>query len=325
VSLEQEMKKVKVSTAPSPPQAARDATRLELAVVSGIHRGVSLMLDQAEYDIGSSAQADIMLRDAGVASYHARLCIAPGAVCIEATGADVVVDNGVLARGHGRRVRVPIDLMLGEARLRISYDEPGEAAADVLTSRLDAVGKLLARKPLGVAGVLVCLVIAMSLVFARGLSRADANDKMPTRIAAQRPGFGDRKSSIEQATRELADRLEQAGIRTLRVSAAEGRLAVTGKLSRQGTVAWTAIQQWFDAAYGEFVMTANVTVGDSRNTPSLQLQAVWYGDRPHIITAEGEHYYQGAVLDDGWILKEVGEDRLLLTKEGETALVVTYR
>jgi len=66
------------------------------------------------------------------------------------------------------------------------------------------------------------------------------------------------------------------------------------------------------------VLTATVTDDGGRAMPTLGLQAIWYGDHPYIITAQGERYYQGAVLDNGWVVREIAADRLLLAKGGDT-------
>jgi hypothetical protein len=61
---------------------------------------------------------------------------------------------------------------------------------------------------------------------------------------------------------------------------------------------------------------------DGRTGPA-NVQAVWFGERPYIITAEGNRYYKGAILDNGWTVKDIADGRILLAKDGETlALVV---
>jgi hypothetical protein len=45
---------------------------------------------------------------------------------------------------------------------------------------------------------------------------------------------------------------------------------------------------------------------------------VWFGERPYIITAEGNRYYEGAFLDNGWTIKDIADGRILLAKDGET-------
>jgi hypothetical protein len=103
-------------------------------------------------------------------------------------------------------------------------------------------------------------------------------------------------------------------------------LAVAGKLSQQEAIDWATIQQWFDQTYGgRIVLTTKITPpGETRTMPALQLQAIWYGEHPYIVTADGERYFEGAVLDNGWIIRDIGEDRVLLAKGGET-VALTYR
>jgi hypothetical protein len=305
---------------------------LELAVVSGIHNGVVITLACAEYAVGSASASDIVLRDPGVAAEHARLRVERGVVCVEATGGDVAVGQTFVQKGQGCRVREPVDITLGEARLRLSPAQRGMLGTDEVTSGLE-LHKFIVGRPRALVGAVTCLVLAVSIVVARGVVRtARTPAESPTRIA-----LTDRTEipqsikteeqsapTVEHAMRDLTDHLARANIHMLHISTVDGRLVVTGNLNRQEATAWTAIQQWFDQTYGDFVLTANVTIGDGKDTPNFQIQAVWYGDQPYVIGSDGERYYQGSVLDNGWVITEVDEDRLLLTKGNET-LVVTYR
>ena len=42
---------------------------------------------------------------------------------------------------------------------------------------------------------------------------------------------------------------------------------------------------------------------------------------PLIITAEGNRYYKGAFLDNGWTIKDIADGSILLTKDGTLSLV----
>jgi hypothetical protein len=132
--------------------------------------------------------------------------------------------------------------------------------------------------------------------------------------------------SAEDAARKLAEHLDASGLSGLRVNAGAGQVVVTGSIMKQQTGVWTGAQQWFDAAYrGRLVLVANVTLTDAKKpTPVVNVQAVWFGERPYIITAEGNRYYKGAFLDNGWTIKDIADGRILLTKDGETMALV-YR
>jgi hypothetical protein len=296
------------------------------------------MLDRADYRIGSSSNADIVLSDPGVAPEHAVLRIEDGTVRIGATGADVTVEQEPLPLSRGRRVKLPVSFTLGAAQISLSdpdRDEPGRRSGEL--------GRWVIRNPLTASGVLAGFVLAITVV-AQGLSQTVRNVDLAVTTGSADAGAVERLTSgsaagsstantdrrsgatAEDAARELSTRLEAAKIQTLRVSAVDGRLAVTGKVSQQEAIDWAAIQQWFDQTYGgRIVLTTKISPpGEPRTMPALPLQAIWYGERPYIVTADGERYFQGAVLDNGWIIRDIGEDRLLLAKDGET-VALTYR
>jgi hypothetical protein len=131
--------------------------------------------------------------------------------------------------------------------------------------------------------------------------------------------------NAEEAGRKLAERLDVAGLSGLRVNAGAGQVVVTGSIMKQQTAAWTEAQQWFDAQYrGRLVLVAKVGFTEAKPMPVVNVQAVWFGERPYIITAEGNRYYKGAFLDNGWTIKDIADGRILLSKDGET-LALVYR
>jgi len=132
--------------------------------------------------------------------------------------------------------------------------------------------------------------------------------------------------NVEDAGRKLTERLVSSGLSGLRVTTAGGQVVVNGSITKQQVGAWTEAQQWFDAAYrGRLVLVANVSPTDAKKpAPVLNVQAVWFGERPYVLTAEGNRYYKGAFLDNGWMIKDIVEGRILLAKDGET-LALVYR
>ena len=143
---------------------------------------------------------------------------------------------------------------------------------------------------------------------------------------AQRNRANGAALNAEDAGRKLTEHLDASGLSGLRVNAAGGQVVVTGSITKQQTGAWTEAQQWFDAAYrGRLVLVANVTLTDAKKpAPVVNVQAVWFGERPYVITTEGNRYYKGAFLDNGWMIKDIVDGRILLAKDGETMALV-YR
>src|SRR4029079_17882034 len=95
---------------------------------AGFHRGVRLELEPGDFRIGSTPGADIVLRDAGIAAEHAILRVGRRSIDLHAVGGDVRVGENVIANGFGCALQAPIDLTIGEARLRISTERKQAAA-----------------------------------------------------------------------------------------------------------------------------------------------------------------------------------------------------
>ena len=363
-----------------------------LESTAGFHRGVRLELEPGDLRIGSRPGADIVLRDAGIAAEHAILRVGPRSIDLHAIGGDVGVGEEIVANGYGCALRAPVDLTIGEARLRISIEraqasaptpvEPSDAPARPRVSAatiLIAGALLLAVPALGLAAMRPAAPKASDLTSVAPFNVADGQGEQIARLAeapgndtvsvtaasrsrlladlpaadrqfvqhclSTRPGISVREAiaelngcdrqpppnpgpalNAEDAGRKLVERLDASGLSGLRVSTGGGQVVVTGSIMKQQTDAWTEAQQWFDAAYrGRLVLVANVTPTDAkRPMPVVNVQAVWFGERPYIITAEGNRYYKGAFLDNGWTIKDIADGRILLAKDGET-LALVYR
>jgi hypothetical protein len=298
-----------------------------LQVTRGLHAGATLDLAAPLYTVGSSTESDIVLRDTGIAPIHARLRRKGGQVEVEAVGGDVVLANGdIVPKGHGRRCKLPLEVVFGEAQILLTGREQSLPSRNAPS------------RPILVAAGLVAVAFAISIA-ANGLSLAGSDpstqqggDAKLTRLAfadgiqqyslldaTQEAGLTQGPVSVANAGAQLKLRLAEAGIGTLDVEESHGRLTVSGTIAEQQGEAWTEIQSWFDQTYGSGVpLVSDVVAGAVAQAPRLPLQAIWYGQRPYIITSDGARYYEGAFVSDGWAIKEIGEKQLLLTKGGST-------
>jgi Inner membrane component of T3SS, periplasmic domain/Inner membrane component of T3SS, cytoplasmic domain len=346
-----------------------------LESTAGFHRGVRLELEPGDIRIGSTPGADIVLRDAGIAAEHAILRVGPRSIDLHAIGGDVRVGEEIIANGYGCALRAPIDLTIGEARLRISV-ERAQAPAPTPVESGDAPARPRISAAIMIAGALLVAVPALGLAAMRpaakanddltSVARAEApgNETLSLTAASRlmadlpaadrrfiehclskRPGISVREAiaelngcdrppppnlvaalNAEDAGRKLTERLNASGLSGLRVTTDGGQVVVSGSITKQQTDAWTEAQQWFDGAYrGRLVLVAKVTSAEAKKPPPVvNVQAVYFGERPYIITAEGNRYYKGAFLDNGWAIKDIADGRILLAKDGET-LALVYR
>jgi Inner membrane component of T3SS, cytoplasmic domain/Inner membrane component of T3SS, periplasmic domain len=310
--------------------ARQNQVKLRLEIVAGAHRGAALVLEEGVHRVGSSSDADIVLSDPGVAPAHAMLDVGRdmltgrSVVRIGATGGDVVVGREKLPLSRGCRARLPVSITLGETRIQLSESRTGGAGRGDIRKTLVGVA----------VGTAVAVAVAVAAQAFRASGSADmgaserlSSDEPPgSSVADASDPSGAFDSAAEEAVRALDARLVAAKITTLRISAENGRLAATGVLAGQQQAAeWAAIQRWFDQTYGgRLVLTIRLDQPSApRAMPTLRLQAVWYGERPYLLAADGEHYFKGAILDNGWIIRDIGEDHVLLAKEGET-VTLTY-
>ncbi len=286
---------------------------VRLSVAAGLHQGATISLDGSAYVIGSDAEADIVLKDAGIAARHVLVRPAGTRVEIEAVGGDVEVDTHHIAKGHGYRSRLPVNIVVGDAQMVICAPSQPEPKS------------FFKRPTTAVAAVVCCIGVFASLA---------AHALMSPPVGAG-PG-ADSGSTMQAATPDkaetpavaqglLAAQLDQAGISGVTLAVEKNRLVASGALAKEKSEAWLNIQSWFDRSYGDrLVLTSNVTVSGVGTPPRLALQAIWFGPNSYVLAGDGTRYHEGAYVEDGWMISKIGEKSLHLSKEGAT-IALNYR
>ena len=299
--------------------APNSAAKLQLEVIGGLHSGVSLPLANGDHVIGSKAEADIVLRDDGVTPQHVVICVEGGAIRVEAIGGPIQAGDESIDNGQGCRLRLPIELHVGAATLRLFRIE-GHAGIGHLIGLPIWLTDTRAIKAASGAG---CVVIA--LLMWQSLSTTPEPIATPFTFSTspeQPTKQPDPTVQIESAANGIEQRLRDVNIKTLKVTAGKRHITVSGSLPVSRKAAWAKILRWFDDTYAsKLTLIANVV---SQPQPALRLQAIWYGERPYIIAENGSRYYEGAVLDGGWQLQQIGQDGLTL-KKGEAMMAISYR
>lgn len=300
-------------------------------VTRGLHGGAKLNLDDGPCTIGSSIDCDIVLKDAGIAPTHVRLRRKGGQIELDAVGGDINLPGGqVVPMGHGRRFRLPLTVTVGSAEIRLGGD--GQPQVGPAVTRRSGV----AAAALMVAAIAVLIVwnnfsVAQAersnqedLEGAPGLTQLASLDGTGQDIVGSIQG-GQQETSrpvsatLGQAEQQLRSHLDQSGLGQLDIRSEPGRLIASGTVAKELSAAWTNVQAWFDQTYGgNILLVSNVAIVGVGDVPRLALQAIWYGDKPYIIAADGARYYEGAFIDDGWAIKQISETSLLLVKEGAT-------
>lgn len=332
--------KVRALRRPSAPHAGtetepgQDFPAVDLAVTNGLHKGATLDLNEADYTIGSQNDADIVLKDAGIAPIHARLRCKGRRVEIEALGGPVTLQNGeIIPQDHGRRCSLPVEVGIGGAKLHL-----GTRRQRLASMRLPVLerfnGGAWRRDPLFASASVFVIVLVSSLALNQLSSATPVSTqaRRPVKAAAGLMDWSDAapdappaRSPASNAREALAARLADAGFANLTVETEDDHLLVSGSLPQGKDEAWRSVQAWFDQSYGDRIpLISRVVVDRQDQSPPLTLRAIWFGDKPYIITADGMRYHEGAFIAGGWTIEKIGKDDLKLARNGST-VTLKYR
>ena len=290
---------------------------LLLKVTAGVHDGVSLPLDSQTYRIGSAADCDLTLSDRDVCAHHMTFQRQGSDLLIEAIGGDIVVDEHALVPvGHGLRCAMPCVLQIGGATIELSWPRSHRTEAR----------KIPRGGWIAIGGAALSLLTIAAVQAGVGDILGSTNTPLAYQPVEQSGAPAKDPAPIVggPVAASLATRLAEAGLSTLKVEAEGTRLTVSGNLGEGHRKIWSDIQSWFDRTYGgSYVLTSLVGAEAAKVYPKFNLQAVWFGEAPYAIGSDGTRLYKGAALEDGWIIKDIRDGRLVAGRQGEE-FVLTF-
>lgn len=295
---------------------ARAAGGTVLEILDGLHQGVSLSLDKAVYRIGNSPDSDLILGDDGIAARHLVLRILPDQVAVEACGGDVSVatPNGgpqLIHQGHGLKVRLPVELTFGEARLRLRDTRPAVVPAPVSSGSISS--RHWSRYGAALAAVLLMVLCTLAFAF-----RSEPAARVPPSAQAKAATIPAVDPTPEQAHAWLEESLRAAGLGFLQARVNGRHISVTGSYPATLKDRWLGVQQGFDSRFGQhMVLTPDVQATATVAKPRTRFQAVWFGANPYVIDEHGKRLYPGATLEDNWVLDSIEGDQVRLTRGHE--------
>ncbi|TLX58646.1 hypothetical protein DN826_05030 [Stutzerimonas nosocomialis] len=280
-----------------------------LTVLEGVHQGVSLPLDMAACSIGAGQQSDLVLGDPGVAERHVTLRLSARHVAVEALGGDVrVFGQGRetrVAQGSGYRARLPFELLVGQARLRL--DAPASGGATVAPAS---------------GGTLQWMMAVVFMFICAGALAVLRDDASPVSAGiAMAPVAAEAKTlrpSLDALRAELERDARAAGLEGLRIGVQNGQLRVRGSLTAEQQSRWADVQRAFDGRHGRYApLHSEVALREPGAQPRVRFQAVWFGDNPYVINAAGARLYPGAALEHGWTLLRIDAEQVVLARGEE--------
>lgn len=284
-----------------------------LIVKTGRHTGATEALDAKASVLGSSLDSDIVLTDSSVASAHVRLLPTERGLDVEAIGGDVVSPKETIAQGNHALLRYPAEISLGDVQIEVV----GMAGASSLSIPQRAM----------VIGA------AVGFVFFLG-ARAYLNEPVQrVQSAASAPvseGTGPDSQSGRQSVAEakaaveaFGEHLQSMGLQSILLTSRPGTVLASGTLEPERKDDWQAAQMWFDGKYGPRLSVQADVVFASRKMAKapIAIQSVWAGQFPYVIDGDGNKFFEGAKLKDGWRLDKIEDGRILIKRDQDTLSV----
>ncbi len=96
----------------------------------------------------------------------------------------------------------------------------------------------------------------------------------------------------------------------------ERTVTATGSVEPALATRWEALQRAFDErVLGEVTLVNSVAVRTERQPVSLSIEGVWQGAQPYIVL-RGQRYFVGALVEGGWAIRAIDQDRVMLERDG---------
>ena len=284
-------------------------------VLAGAHAGASLSLDQAEWQVGSSADCDVILSDPDIAGEHFKLRLGKyQSVTVEATGAEVRVNDMDVAKGSGYQGKLPVRIHAGSAIVELLAAPSGSRSP----IRFPALASWFNRNAAVAGGSVAGLCLLLYPFIAMSDADASAPKALPAAATATPAAEPIAKPAVEDAESALNARLGEAGLERLRVDAQGSYLQVAGEVNVREMEQWRGVQRWFDETYGRtHLLHGTVRLREAVANPRVRFQAVWSGENPYVIGERGQRLYPGAAVNDGWMLQRIESDRVILARDGQ--------
>jgi hypothetical protein len=301
--------------------SAENNAIFELTVTQGFHAGVTLPLNEGDHTIGSKSTSDIIFRDDGIEAQHFLLCVEGCQIRAEAIGSAIKINDQELPHGQGCYLRLPAELTIGGTALRISTvnDAQTVCAKKIIPALHDLVPVLTSPYAITAVSIFGCMLVAMLL-----WTDLQGNDVKPA-VFITKEISKEEQSDRVAAEHALKQRLLAVGLDRVTVSGTQRHLTLNGSIARNRVSALTLVENWFEETYGsKLKLHSNVLRQSPPLLKGITLQAIWYGEKPYIVADDGNRYFEGNIIKNGWSIQKIGPESLLL-KKGDETTKIRYR
>ncbi|NRP75570.1 hypothetical protein ILFOPFJJ_06493 [Ensifer psoraleae] len=287
-----------------------DTVCLHFEVLSGLYCGLTGTLAPETSVIGSGLDADLIFIEQGLAPQHLRITFVADSIEVEALAAGLSVEGrGNIAEGEC--VVVPLPVVIHVGAMSMLWSAQGAApVASIDKPRLSI--PVLAFVLLGSLGI-----GALSTIFSYYASAdvSGANSPDSTFKPKLTNSRADNQTAVA-AARDLQREVDRAGLLNIKIDSANGVVSAEGTVSSASATNWQKVQQWFDhRTKGSLTLVNGVITKEEKAPSAIAVEAVWRGSSPYVVI-EGEKYFVGALLDDGWTVDRIEDSRVVLSRNG---------
>ena len=298
-----------------------DSDRIfSVSVLEGSHAGATLELAPGKYRVGRSQEADLVLTDSGLAPLHFSVELARRGASVTSMEGPVTLDGPAASSSkNSARLQFPFEIAVEGVRLRVEGPEAAswEKTAARYYDRCQTWIRQQRRAPM-----MAALALALVSLAAIGAPNSGAQ---PGASRADAASTAEPDTSITQAVTALRKKAEDAGLSPqLEIEPAGDAIAVRGTLMKDQLATWQRLRQEFDTAFGnKFAFDSQINTGNATVRPQLDVQAIWSGYSPYLITMSGERLTEGDRLVSGWTIEKI-ESRRVVLSQGDQRMALTY-
>ncbi|QIQ71054.1 type III secretion system inner membrane ring subunit SctD [Pseudomonas coronafaciens] len=316
----------------------------ELRVLNGQHQGAALPLIGEQWSIGSAAQLDLALDDAGVKSLHCRLQHQDEDWLLNAEEGPVCDEEGVPQTSV--KLALNSAFMLGSVWLCVSpagdewpavpavvpkqpQPESGPARADVPLEKVKSRSQFLNRTTGIIAGLLVGVIgsawsltrptamqmdqgpahVASAVASAGETERSAPGPQKPWTDPASKPTAGRvRLNNADAVRHQLNSMLSDRLLTDVSIEETPEGLMLNGHLKDESLLVYQRMLQRFKDRYESPVNVLD-NVGSIKNTLPFVVVQIMTGPHAHLVTADGRRVYVGDEVD-GLRLTRIDDQRL---------------
>ncbi|MET2832515.1 SctD/MshK family protein [Mesorhizobium shangrilense] len=290
-----------------------DAVSLHFEVLSGLYCGLTGKAALETSLIGSGLDADIIFVEQRLEPHHLRITLLGNSIEVEALAAGLSVEgNRNIAAGECVVVPLPVVIHAGAMSILWSAQDAASAGSIGIPRLSISVLALVLLSSLGIG--------ALSAIFSYygntgALSANSPGAELESQLTNNR---ADDQTTVA-AAKDLQDEVNKAGLLNIKIGSAKGVVTAEGTVTSASATSWQKAQQWFDhRTKGALTLVNGVVLKEEKGPSAIAVEAVWRGSLPYVVI-DGEKYFVGALLDDGWTVDRIEDGRVLLSRNGRLA------